>query len=231
MKIPWDDVVKAIIVFALTGVIGYFAMLMVRFLKTLPAKGEQYLIGIWVRASTPLLDEMALVKDKLEWVELQLMENGGKTLRDAVGRLEVSLEQMSAINEALLGFHDENRGWFRTDQRGDLVWISSQVLRWVRRSREEVIGSGSGSEPRWRSMIAPECQAAVESWWRHTHSAGAESSMKQTYISTDGERIHVMVRATPVFSTVTRELLAYVGRITRIGYSEIPPERTSGIAD
>lgn len=233
MKIPWDDVVKAIIVFALTGVIGYLAMLMVRALssglKALLAKAESYLMGMWGKAVAPIVDEIALIKAEVALVKAQTLRDGGGTLRDALERVEAALELTSAINRAMLGFTNENKGLFLTNEKGELTWISDQVLRWVQRSSNEVIGHGSGDGPRWLTMIAPEEQRDVEAWWTRTHTAGVQASMRQTYLAADGERIHVIVYATPVFSA-TGELLAYVGMIVRIGDSQIGTERTNGIA-
>lgn len=157
-----------------------------------------------------------VVRAETKEIKAELHPNGGSSLRDAVDKLADGQHQLSSTlrfithkQRAMLGFHDENRGWFETDSNGALVWLSSQVLRWVGRSMTEL------QEDRWRTIIVPEMRDAAMAWWKATWSAGSYGDMEQYYIAPDGGKIRVLVHATPVFDD-DHKLIAHVGTITRV---------------
>lgn len=165
----------------------------------------------------------AVVHEETKEIKAELHSNGGTSLRDSVDKLVEGQRQLAEAlrflnhkQRAMLGFHDENRGWFETDENGALVWISSQILRWVGRSMVELQGD------RWRCIIVPDMQEAAMAWWKTTWSTGSYGDMKQEYISPEGGRIPVLIHATPVFDD-DHKLIAHVGTITRI--DKIPAER------
>ena len=158
-----------------------------------------------------------VVRGELQDIKSELHPNGGFSLRDAIDKLTAgqanlaqSLATLDHQNRAMLGFHDENRGWFFTDASGNLTWLSAQVLRWVGRSMPEVIGD------RWRSIIYPSMRDEVFKWWHDTSATGSYGEMDQAYITADGSKIRIRVFASPVFDERTRALLGYVGTITRL---------------
>lgn len=149
-------------------------------------------------------------------IKAELHPNGGSSLRDAVDRLgkgqtaiTTALSSLNFKQWAMLGFHDENRGWFETDGSGQLLRMSAQILRWVGRSMTELQGD------RWRTIIDPSMRDAATSWWHATWTSGSYGDMEQMFITADGGKLRVLIHATPVFDE-DHVLIAYVGTITRL---------------
>ena len=194
--------------------------------SVLPALVVAAVVALWRLYLWPLPQKIRdhqeqlidrVVKKAIEPIKAELHPNGGSSLRDAIDRLnsgQSAIAQALTIfdhqNRAMLGFHEESRGWFFTDAEGNLTWMSSQVLRWVGRQLSDVIGD------RWRSIICPDLRDASFRWWRETCSTGSYGEMEQAYIASDGSRIRVQIYASPVFDDETRKLLCYVGTITRL---------------
>lgn len=157
-----------------------------------------------------------VVRTETQEIKAELHPNGGSSLRDAVDRLDKgqhsissSISTLNCKQWAMLGFHDENRGWFETDANGQLLRMSAQILRWVGRSMTELQGD------RWRTIIEPSMRDAAAAWWHATWSSGSYGDMEQQYITADGGKLRVLIHATPVFDE-DHVLIAYVGTITRL---------------
>lgn len=213
-------IIRAVIIACLTAaVIGIWKL----YIWPLPGKLRALNAKLRAHLAQTISD---VVRAEVKDIKAELHPNGGSSLRDAIDRLTAgqadlaqSLVVLDRQNRAMLGFHDENRGWFFTDANGSLTWLSAQVLRWVGRSMGEVIGD------RWHSIIWPDMREEVFRWWRDTSAVGSYGDMEQAYIAHDGSRIRVQIFASPVYDERNaNKLLGYVGTITRL--DKINADRT-----
>ena len=142
----------------------------------------------------------ALLKmpEDLRRIYSELQVNGGRTLRDAVVRIEQAVhDQQNALlatdqKLAMIADASENRrGCFETDSQGRRTYVSIGYSRLVGQPASESLGTS------WIHSVHPEDRERVLEEWNA--SVAGERSFDMTYRKINGDHVFwVNTRATPV---------------------------------
>lgn len=123
--------------------------------------GVLFFVGRYLaRKLSPIissLDDLPALLEKVDQVAGEVQINSGKSLKDAVIRIEARLAHLDSRQWALL--QDVEHAILETSHSGTLLKMNRTYQRWTGRSPAELLGNG------WRNAIHPDDrQAVVEEW-------------------------------------------------------------------
>jgi PAS domain S-box-containing protein len=146
-------------------------------------------------------NELKILSDKYENILSELKPNGGKSLRDAINRLDA--RQRAKDNM------DIDVGIFETDKTGLYVHVNLQYCHMVGRSIDELRGNGwlNAIDERWRTEIFNE--------WNNAITGKRIFECQYDIQTTYDKKITVDARAVPVFES-NGEIVGYYGTINKI---------------
>lgn len=136
-------------------------------------------------------DELMASLDMVRSIKLEVMPNGGSSLRDSVGRTEATVNllvgQVRARADA-----DSDTATLNCDVDGRVEWLSRALMTWTQRTSDELKGYG------WISSIHPaEREDVAEEWARCIkHRRQFDSAFR--LIDRDGDAVLVRMSAMPV---------------------------------
>ena len=142
------------------------------------------------------LRDMAEHHEKLDRISAQLEANAGKSMRDAVDRIEASIvvvdartAVMSAIQTAQIDSADH--GIVYADLSGRLTWANRTFRRWVGKEGPELLGDG------WMQVIHADDLFLVTFGWAEAVRRRIDylPAMPITYLDPEGEAFQMRVTA------------------------------------
>lgn len=162
---------------------------------------------VLVKPALRELSKLTRMYGSIEAITKEFKPNGGTSLKDAVMRIEVTLQTIDERWRALLNLVPV--GFFESDAEGRITFISRAVPAWTNRLAYELKGEG------WISMVHPEDREAVEEGWKESVEQHRIYDQRYRYINYDGAAsIPVHVRGYPFFNS-DKKLLGYMGTIIR----------------
>lgn len=110
-----------------------------------------------VRAFPSLAGTMEAIRSDLHEVRSQVTPNGGGSMRDAIGRIELSLADVMAATQANADGSMEGHVDVSTD--GRWTWCNATLLRWLASDPRRVLGWG------WVNSIMQDQRAEIRAEW------------------------------------------------------------------
>ena len=125
---------------------------------------------IWKYLREPLKDFFANVKfmynakamqieidTKLDTIMLQLVPNGGSSIKDSLDRIEDKQHFFGSFLKTQLDTH--TKALFEADPQGNWTWVNRPHSRLTGFQTHEVMGDG------WINLVAPECRERFGTKW------------------------------------------------------------------
>lgn len=159
---------------------------------------------------------MALeTNDKLDSIMLQLVPNGGSSIKDSLNRIEDKQHFLGSFLKTQLNTH--GKALFEADAAGLCTWVNRTHARMSGFQTAEVLGHG------WANVIAPECRTAFKRKWEANVVAGSEFDEDVWYIKTDKlTRYKVHVHAY-IIENRDGGPAGYLGEVTVLGPENVGP--------
>jgi PAS domain S-box-containing protein len=155
------------------------------------------------------------IDSKLETIMLQLVPNGGSSIRDALDRIENRQHVLGAFQKAQLNTHA--KAMFETDNAGQCTWVNRPHNRLTGYQATEMLGDG------WINAIAPECRTTTMRKWEDAVKNKREFDEDLWYLRPDRQtRYKVNVHAYTVAGK-TGCIEGYLGEITDLHQSQTEP--------
>lgn len=146
-------------------------------------------------------NQLKCLSDKYDDIINELKPNGGKSLRDAINRLDA--RQRAKDNM------DIDVGIFETDKNGLYVHVNLHYCHMVGRSIDELRGNG------WLNAISERERNDVFSEWQNAINSKRIFECQCTIETTYNQTLEVETRAVPVFES-NGEIVGYYGTINKL---------------
>lgn len=173
---------------------------------------------IWKKALSPIFSHCSNIVDntttafqQLDKISYELGNNGGKSIKDSIDRIEASL----FLLESEYNIHKDNDstvGVFKCLPSGSNLYVNRTYARWVGATKSEMLGFG------WRNFLAPQLKETYDNEWKEAFSEGREIFFDMHMISTSGKPVDLDIRAYPIRNKEGK-LMYYLGFLKKI----IPP--------
>lgn len=142
----------------------------------------------------PILDFFRAVDDSiniLSKMDYEFTSNGGKSIKDAINRIE--LRQISQEHRIRAILSHWPLAFFESDSSGACVWVNKTYSRLTGKSIEELRGNG------WLNVIAEEDREKVSKEWFSSIDQQREFSLKYRIITDTGKIIPVICHSFLVY--------------------------------
>ena len=155
------------------------------------------------------------IDSKLDNIMLQLVPNGGSSIKDSLNRIEDKQSFFSSFLQAQMNVNQ--KAIFQTDEDGKVVWVNRPHARLTGFQASEVMGEG------WINVIAPECRQRTMLKWQDAVDSGREFDEEIWYIKTDKiTRYLVNVHAYKI-EGADGALKGYIGEVTYMDNEQTEP--------
>lgn len=169
--------------------------------------GAKYLCGSvigWATLPSRIMRDVAVIK-------AQTLPNGGKSLADAIRRLE---EGVGAIrNKQLENYQitaalaaNDDVGMWQSDPDGNCVAINQNILRRVGFSESDALGKG------WVNYIAPQDRERVYLEWFQACQQNRDFILKYNFVAPDGSLVPVSAHSYGI-RDVDGKVVKYIGLV------------------
>lgn len=169
------------------------------------------------------IDRGAAVETMVKSIKLEVMPNGGSSLRDSVARTEATVNllvgQVRARADA-----DVDTATLDCDGDGRVEWLSRALMTWTQRTSDELKGHG------WISSIHPSEREDVAEEWARCIKYNRQFDSAFRLIDRDGDAVLVRMSAMPVTTrrTGTTNVVRWVATLRVINLAPdalLAPER------
>lgn len=161
-----------------------------------------------VRPSVLWSKSMVDSLNKIDAIHEQMFTNGGKTMRDAVNRIENRLTLLEKQQEVYI--MDTPHCVFNTSSDGKFTYVNRTMCRVTGRMESELLGSG------WINSVDELDRERVDRSWEYALENGIEFSSSFRMIDSDGETFMVKLTANPMKSQ-DGKVIGYLGIIDHNG--------------
>ena len=199
----------------LTGIKDYAALVatvigatlaLFAFWQKILAGAKYVLSGIvgWITLPSRISRDVSTIK-------AQTLPNGGKSLADAIRRLEdgvISFRNKQLENYQIthaLALHNDIGMW-ESDERGLCTSINSSILKRVGFTEPEALGNG------WVNFIFPADRDRVYDEWTCACEQGRDFVCDYSFVSRSGERIPVKVHSY-IIKDLNGKLVKFIGTV------------------
>lgn len=155
------------------------------------------------------------ITEKLDSIMLQLVPNGGSSIKDSLDRIEDKQHFFGSFIKTQLNTH--SKALFEADAVGNCTWVNRPHSRMTGFRVDEVMGDG------WINVIAPECRERFGAKWEAAVAVGREFDEDVWYIKTDRiTRYLVNVHAYTI-SNRDDTVAGYIGEVTPLNQEQAGP--------
>ncbi len=147
------------------------------------------------------LDELSA---KVSVVLSEVTPNGGSSLKDAVRRIEHRINDLELTSLTVLDH--EQRGVFKTNAAGQIVWANRSCAQAFDRGRDELFNYG------WLSMVNADMRTDVTREWESAVKFQRQIALKFNITTTEGETKALVLKAYPMLGA-HNTFLGYIGTI------------------
>lgn len=145
---------------------------------------------------------------KIDAIHEQMFTNGGKTLRDAVNRIENRITLLE--NQQNIYIMDTPHGVFNSNKEGKFISVNRTLCRMTGKTEGELLGRG------WINSVAEYDRERVDDSWKYALEHEIEFSTSFDITDIDGAHFKVKCTANPMKSA-DGKLLGYLGIIDSNG--------------
>jgi PAS domain S-box-containing protein len=141
---------------------------------------------------------------KINAIHEQMFTNGGKTMRDAVNRIEnrlTLLEKQQAVY-----IMDTPEGIFQSDEKGELIYVNRTICRMTGMTERELLGNG------WLNCISETDRERVDKAWEYALANQIEFNATFDIVPLNNGVVTVSCTANPL-RTIDNRLMGYMGLI------------------
>jgi len=147
--------------------------------------------------------KMASAIGKIDKIYEQINPNGGSSMFDTVQRIEnrlIFVEQKTGVY-----LQDARHSIFDVNKKGKIIGVNRTFCRLLGATEKELMGGG------WLNFVN-ESTAVGD---RFNHAIANEIEFKMTFdmVKTNGEIVHVNCSANPLRSTLSQDIIGYLGII------------------
>lgn len=129
--------------------------------------------------------------DILSKMDYEFTSNGGKSIKDAINRIE--LRQISQEHRIHAILSHWPLAFFESDSNGMCIWVNKTYSRLTGKSIDELRGNG------WLNVIAEEDREKVSKEWFSSIDQQREFSLKYRIITATGKIIPVICHSSLVY--------------------------------
>ena len=140
----------------------------------------------------------------LDDIKLQLINNGGTSLKDSIDRVELNQEFQLAYMRT--SQHASDKAIFETNSKGEVVYVNLAYMRLTGFSNTEVMNMG------WVNSIAPSERDHVVRKWLKAVASQRNFDEYITLMRPDGEEYKAHARAY-VIPSISGEVLGHFGEV------------------
>jgi PAS domain S-box-containing protein len=155
------------------------------------------------------------ITEKLDTIMLQLVPNGGTSIRDSLDRIEDKQHFFGSFLKTQLNTHA--KGMFETNAAGQWTWVNRPHSRLTGFQPGEVMGDG------WINVVAPECRSRVEAKWEAAIEAGREFDENVWYIKTDKTTRYLVNVHAYIIENRDNSVGGYIGEVTLLEETQQEP--------
>lgn len=158
----------------------------------------------------PVFKKTVKLFDSLEKIDVihdQMFTNGGKTLRDAVNRIENRI----TLVEKKQGVYmmDTREGIYETNAKGEFTSVNRTMCKFLGRIESDLLGNG------WLNSIHEDDRIKVDESWDYAVANEIEFEMIFDVVDVERNTHSVKCRAKPIRS-VDGKLIGYIGMVDYI---------------
>lgn len=161
---------------------------------------------------------LAKFYDNIQILATEMRPNGGSTLRDAVNRIETTVNRHEARSMGRQAVMNDLApfGIFDTSEDGKVSYMNQIFSVWTGRPTGELMGWG------WVNMISMKERRAVMEAWQEAIEEGRVFETRFNLVDYQGGEFLVALRATPVVNHTDGAKFGYRGIIQKIEISGNP---------
>lgn len=152
-----------------------------------------------------VLDKLNSMNKSIQCIERELATNDGKSLKDAINRIENTVNFAHERQRALL--ESSNTCTFETDNKGECVYANRAYLVMVQRPFSEIKGTG------WVNILQEGNKLLVKHEWDKAVLEDRNFEMSYVIETPEGKEIKVYCKAHRLGKD---KLMGYIGFITII---------------
>lgn len=145
---------------------------------------------------------LRLILKKLDRVVKETEQNGGKSLKDHLVRIEDKIADVKSSLEIAQAL--DHNPIFRTDVSGRCLWVNDKYLETIEADHADVLGTG------WTRFMHPEDADLIVSMWILSVNEEKKFDLRFRVISSSKQVKAVKCIAYPVIGS-HKELKGYVG--------------------
>ena len=124
---------------------------------------------------------------KINKIYNELTPNGGTSIKDKINNIDKKVDIIKQVQHVMVA--DHRNMLFRTDPKGDCVWVNRTYTKTVGKTLFEVLGHG------WQNVIAKEYREKVSREWYLAVEEKREFLMETKFINSAGLEIPTRVRS------------------------------------
>ncbi len=155
------------------------------------------------------------ITEKLDTIMLQLVPDGGSSIRDSLDRIEDKQHFFGSFLKTQLNAHP--KALFETDCVGRWTWVNRPHSRLTGFQTAEVMGDG------WVNLVAPECRGRVQIKWAAAIEAGREFDEDVWYIKTDKKTRYLVNVHAYTIENRDESVGGYIGEVTPLDQTQQEP--------
>lgn len=141
---------------------------------------------------------------KIDAIHEQMFTNGGKTMRDAVNRIENRLTLLE--KQQSIYIMDTPHGVFNTSPDGKFTYVNRTLCRMTGKSENELTGAG------WMNSVSEGDRDRIHKSWEYALSNEIELVTTFYMVDVDGSEFKVKCTANPMRSA-DGKIIGYLGII------------------
>ena len=148
------------------------------------------------------LEAIALLPEKVDKLSMQVLPNGGSSLRDAVDRIGRRVDEMEVMNRTKWHM-DPHIASFRNDVRGNCIAANLKLCQLLGVNESELTGMN------WRNSIHPSDIDRMTKEWTEAVKMGSDFTMRVKYQDDHGTPIPSLCTAKAV--RVNGDTVGWIG--------------------
>lgn len=142
--------------------------------------------------------------NKVTIVLSEVSPNGGSSMKDVVKRIEHRLYELELTSLTVLDH--EQRGVFKTNSSGEIVWLNRSCAQAFDRGRDDLLRYG------WLSCVVTEERASIAEEWENAVHLQRQVSLEFSIDTISGNRRELLIKGYPILGN-NQVFLGYIGTV------------------
>ncbi len=142
--------------------------------------------------------------EKIDRIFEELTPNNGSSIKDTINKIDRGLTEVGEMQKAILA--DDDKAHFKTDAKGNYLWVNRTYSRTVERTPSELMGHG------WANAVAHEHRDYIVNSWYEAVKENREFTAKFNFETPDGKIIPARLRSYKM-TDGKKETIGFMGTI------------------